>query len=86
MNDMFILFGATKPHLQRVRLAAGAFVFEHGHAFLKNAGVLLKIVNIMCFVLFLKPSNRRGTQLHSGRRSNFVLSSHLESIGDQNDV
>ena len=47
---------------------------------------LLTHVNIGCFYLFLKTPNRRETQRHSKWRLNFVLSSHLDPIGDRNDV
>ena len=36
--------------------------------------------------LFLKTPDRRETQFHAGRWSNFVLKSHLDPIGDRNDV
>ena len=41
--------------------------------------------NILCFSVLLKTSNRRGTQFHAEQWSSFVLSSHLDPIGDQND-
>ena len=35
---------------------------------------------------FYKTPNRRGTQFHVEKLPNFVLSSNLDPIGDQNDV
>ena len=44
------------------------------------------LVNILCFYLFWKTSNRRGTQSWAKKWPNFVLSSDLDPIGEQNDV
>ena len=44
------------------------------------------VLFFFCFYLFLKTPNRRGTQFHAEKWSNFVLSSHLDPIGDRNDV
>ena len=38
------------------------------------------------FDLNSKTSNRRGTQFHTEKGSNLILSCHLDPIGDQNDV
>ena len=38
------------------------------------------------FLHMLENINRRGTQFHVEKPSNFVQSSHLDPIGDQNDV
>ena len=42
--------------------------------------------DIVYFYLFLETSNRRGTQFHAEKLSKFVLGSHLDPIGGQNDV
>ena len=65
------------------------FLFSKQHALLKKVLVceyLLSIVNNYGFYPFVKTPNRRGTQIHAERWSNFVLSSHLDPIGHQNDV
>ena len=65
------------------------FFFSKQHAFLEKVLVceyLLKNVNNYGFYPFLKTPNRRGTQIHAERWSNFVLSSHLDPIGYQNNV
>ena len=43
-------------------------------------------VNTYCFQLFSTTPNRRGTQFHANKQLNFVLSSHPDLIGYQNDV
>ena len=42
--------------------------------------------DIECFHPFWKTPNRRRMQFHAEKLSNFVLSSHKDPIGDQNDV
>ena len=43
-------------------------------------------VNMLCLYPFGKTSNRRATQINAEKLSSFVLSSHLDPIGEQNDV
>ena len=42
--------------------------------------------HLMFWLVFLNTFNRRETQLHSEQMSNLVLNSHLDPIGDPNDV
>ena len=59
------------------------------HAFSRKVYFLSKTTcccQISCLCLFLKTPNRRETQFHAWGWSKFVLSSHLDPIGDQNDV
>ena len=41
---------------------------------------------MLCFYLILQTLNGRKTQLHADKVSDFVLSSHMDTIGDRNDV
>ena len=45
-----------------------------------------RYVKILCFYLFGRTPSRRGAQFHTDRWSKFVLSSHPNLIGNQNDV
>ena len=50
-------------------------------------GVFLKVfVNVQYFYRFSKTSNRRESQFDVESLSNFVLISHMDPLGDQNDV
>ena len=65
------------------------FVVEQQRTFFQTCPFFTKIcisTNIYCICSFLKTLNRRGTQIHSKWRLNFVLSSHIDPIGNQNDV
>ena len=72
--------GIPKPHLRRFRLAEGTFFLENGHAFLNKYCLGQQIVNM------LKTPNRRATHSCAEKMTNFVLNSHLDPIGNQNDV
>ena len=64
------------------------FFFER-HACFKTCPFLTSMcicLYLFCFGVFSKTPNRRGTQRHSKWRLNFVLGSHLDLMGDQNDV
>ena len=61
------------------------FSSEKRHASFRN-DCLGNIVNMLCFYLFLKTPNRRGTHSYAEKLPNFVLSSHIDPIGDQNYV
>ena len=89
IHSIFIWIGNPKPHLWRFRLAAGAFCFENRYAFFRK----VYFYPNQCFVIILndyadllKTRNRRGTQFHAEKQPNLVLSSHLDPIGDQDDV
>ena len=66
------------------------FLFLFNDAPFSNMSIFNKktfiCTNIYGLCIFLKTTNRRGTQIHSKWRQNFVLSSHIDLIGDQNDV
>ena len=50
-------------------------------------GLFLSIcVNIECFYRFSKTPHGRETQLHAEKLSSFTRSSHLDPIGEQNDI
>ena len=69
--------------------AAGAFFFEKRHALFQKGLFLTKALifsNIYVFYLFLKTPNRRGTHSNAEKLPKFVLSSHIDPIGDRNDV
>ena len=85
MNVLLIWIGVPKHHLRRSRLAADFFVWKPTCLFAKIL-VFVNLVQTVIFYLLLKTSNRRGTKKHAEKLSNFVLNSHLEPIGDQNDV
>ena len=40
----------------------------------------------LVFLHILETPNRRGMQFHAEKWSNFALSSHIDPIGDRNDV
>ena len=70
-----------------------AFQACHRHfLFLKNnmsfleMTVLVNVFSTFSVFTFGKTPNRRGTQFHAEKCSNFVLNSYLDPIGDQNDV
>ena len=46
----------------------------------------LVVVNIHGFLYLEKTSNRREIQFHAETLSSFVLNSHLDPTGEQNDV
>ena len=81
----FICFGIPKPHSRRFRLAAGVLFLENMPCLRITISVQSYsiFVNNSLFYLFGKTPNRRGTQFHVDKWSNFVLSSHLDPIGDQ---
>ena len=81
MTFLYVL--VPQALLTALQAAAGAFFFEKQHVFLKN---VCYFFNMLCFYLFGKTSNRRGTQSCAGKWSIVVLSSHLDPIGEQNDV
>ena len=65
------------------------FFFEKRHAFLQKGPFLTKaliVCNIYSFYLFSKTPNRRGTHSYAEKWSNFVLSFHIDPIGNRNDV
>ena len=75
--------------LTALQAAAGAFFFEKRRAFFQKGLFLTKTLifsNIYSFYLFLKTPNRRGTHSYAEKLPNFVLSSHIDPIGDRNDV
>ena len=94
VNGISICIGTLKHCLRLNRLAAGAFVVvvvvvEKRHAFFQTCPCLTEtcvLTGVSCFYIFLKTPNRRGTQWNSKWRLNFVLSCHIDPIGDRNDV
>ena len=81
----FIWIGSHKAHLRRFRLAAG-ILFCLRHALFRKACVSQCLSISDVFTVLLKTSNGRETQLHAEEWSKFVMHSHLDPIGDQNDV
>ena len=81
-----------KPCLRLNRLAAGASsggAGGGGNDMSFPKGIVLDkhmFLYISCFYPFMKTPNRRGTQRTKNGGWDFVLSSHLDPIGDQNDV
>ena len=63
-----------------------AFFFCLRHASFRNDHIVVFLLYFPCFYRFLKTPNRRGTQNHFRNWSIFVLSSHIDPIGEQNDV
>ena len=64
-------------------------LLKHNAPFFQTCPFLTEtciFVYICSLCLFLKTPNRRETQRHSKWRLDFVLSSHIDPIGDQNDV
>ena len=65
------------------------FFVEKRRAFFETCPFSTKIcmfTHMCCLCIFLKALDRRGTNRQSKWRLNFVLSSHIDPIGDQNDV
>ena len=55
------------------------------HWFMKNVS-FCKYVQILCICAYWKTPDGRGTPFYTEKWSNFVMSFHLDLIGDQNDI
>ena len=53
---------------------------------LLEMSVLLYFYFFLCFYIFVTTPNRRGMKNHFRNWSIFVLSCHIDPIGDRNDV
>ena len=65
------------------------FCYWKRRAFFQTCPFLTKrcvCTDVCCLCICLKTQNRRGTNRQSKWRLHFVLSSHIDSIGDQHDV
>ena len=64
------------------------FVFENQHVFFQKGLVLSQVVllSYLIIMFILETPKRRAMQFLAGELTNFVLSSHVKPIGDQNDV
>ena len=88
---IFIRIGKPKPHLRRSRFAVDIFCFKQipRYAFPRKVYFCpepLLLVTFSDYVHFGQTPNTRETESHAEKLLNFILSSHLDPIGEQNDV
>ena len=64
------------------------FLLETNLSFFRKVFVCPKPLFSVIFDdhVYVRTPNRRGTQSHAEKLPNFALNSHLDPIGDQNDV
>ena len=87
-DAFFICIGISKPCLRLDRLAAGTCSSEKRYALFRIDRVYSQHLSIFSVYTYFqkKTQNNRGTQIKVKQLSIFVLSSHLDPIGDHNDV